>query len=79
MSDNVLRMWTVYKNPTDYPGKFVARMFEVGGGAGEPRATGSVIIKDELSELRDVLKFELHLVCLTRSEGDEPQIVETWL
>jgi hypothetical protein len=33
---------------------------------------------DNLDKLRDVLCYEMHLTCLTRSPGDEPQIVETW-
>lgn len=70
-------MWTVYKNPADYPGKFVARRFDVDGSGARP--TSSIIIMDDLGKLRDVLCFEMHLTCLMRSPGDEPQIVETWL
>ena len=72
-----LAMWTVYNNPTDYPGKFVARRFDVDGNG--PRPSASIIVMDDLDKLRDVLAFEMHLTCLTRNEGDEPQIVETWL
>jgi hypothetical protein len=72
-----LAMWTVYNNPTDYPGKFVARQFDIRYGA--PRPTQSIIIMDDLDKLREVLAFELHLVCLSRSPEDESQIVETWL
>lgn len=72
-----LAMWTVYKNPADYLDKFVARRFEV--DADGPVATASIIIHDNLDELRDILCFELHLSCLARNPEDEPQIVETWL
>ena len=70
-------MWTVYDNPTDYPGKFVARRFDV--DASGPKPSASIIVMDDLDKLRDVLEFELGLVKLMRNEGDEPQIVETWL
>ena len=72
-----LAMWTVYDNPTDYPGKFVARRFDVDGEG--PKPSSSVIIMDDLDKLRDVLCYELHLTCLCRNEEDDPKIVETWL
>ena len=44
-------MWTVYDNPNDYPGKFVARMFDI--RYGQPHATPkSIIIMDDLDKLR---------------------------
>ena len=72
-----LTMWTVYENQNDYPDKFVARRFEV--DASGPVPTASVIICDDLDQLRDMLFSELHLTCLARDPNDEPQIVETWL
>jgi hypothetical protein len=70
-------MWTVYDNPTDYPGKFVARRFDVDASGAKPSA--SIIIMDDLTKLRDMLAFEMHLTPLARNEGDDPKIVETWL
>jgi hypothetical protein len=72
-----LAIWTVYKNPTDYPGKFVARRFDI--DADGPKPSASVIIAPSLKTLRSILAFEMHLICMPRNEGDEPQIVETWL
>jgi hypothetical protein len=72
-----LAMWTVYDNPRDYPGKYVARRFDV--DASGPKPSASIIVMDDLEKLRDVLQFEMGLVKLMRSPGDEPQIVETWL
>ena len=72
-----LAIWTVYKNPTDYPGKFVARRFDI--DADGPKPSASVIIAPNLKTLRSILAFEMHLICMPRNEGDEPQIVETWL
>lgn len=72
-----LAMWTVYDRPLDYPDKFVARRFDVDDGGYRP--SGSIIIAPDLETLRNILEFELHLTCLSRSPEDEPQIVETWL
>ena len=73
----ILSMWTVYNSPSDYPGKFVARRFDV--DASGPKPSMSIIIMDDLDKLREMLAFEMHLVCLTRSPEDDPKIVETWL
>lgn len=74
---SALAMWTVYEHPSDYPDKFVARRFDVDGDG--PKPSASVIVAGDLDQLREILQFELHLVCLTRNEGDDPVIVETWL
>lgn len=72
----MLRMWTVYKHPTDYPEDYVARLFEV--DADGPRPTPSIVIAPTLEFLREQM-MDMGLVMLTRSPEDEPQIVETWL
>ena len=72
-----LAMWTVYDHPIDYPDKFVARRFDVDKGG--PKPSASIIIMDDLEKLREVLAYEMHLVCLSRSPEDDPKIVETWL
>jgi hypothetical protein len=72
-----LAIWTVYSHPKDYPDKFVARRFDVDGDGASP--SQSVIIAPDLETLRSILKFEMHLTCLTRAVTDEPQIVESWL
>jgi hypothetical protein len=70
-------MWTVYDSPSDYPGQFVARLFEVDGDG--PRATGSMVVADDIEKLRNMFEFEMGLVKLMRSPEDDPVIVETWL
>jgi len=71
-------MWTVYDHPKDYPDSWVARRFDI-LPTGEVWPSDSIIIMPDLDDLRDVLAFQMHLVCLTRNEGDDPKIVETWL
>lgn len=68
-----IRIWTVYDHPTDYPDKYVARLFE------GDQATASIIIADSLETLRMILCFEMGLARLARFAGDDAKIVETWL
>jgi hypothetical protein len=74
---DVLHLWTIYNHPSDFPHSYVARRFECGGGGGEPRVTDD-IVQGELSILREGFRHA-GLVCLTRNEDDDPNIVETWL
>lgn len=69
----MINTWTVYKHPSDYPGKYVARLF-----LGET-PTASVVIADDLETIRDIMVRDFHLVCLTRLPADDPKIIETWL
>jgi hypothetical protein len=70
-----LSMWTVYDRPPDYPDAFVARRFEIGT---EPVPTDDVILASELEQLRRAFR-RAGLTLISRSDGDEQQIVETWL
>jgi hypothetical protein len=71
-----LIMWAVYDHPTDFPAEYVARRFLVDSDG--PLPTSQVLTSNDLDCLRDALQ-DMGLVCLTRSEGDDPKIVETWL
>lgn len=66
-----LEMWTVYDKPADAPTQFIARKF-IG-----LIPTGEVVITETLTKLR--AQKPRHLSTITRSEGDDPVIVETWL
>ena len=73
LPDNRLRIWTVYQNPSDYPEKFVARLWC------NDQATGSIIIAPDLDTLHETLHVEyggLHR--MARHPDDDPTIVETW-
>lgn len=65
-----LTIWVVYDNPTDYPGRFVARKWLADTPTQELR------LADSLEELRQLLPDGL--CCLPRSPVDDPKIVETW-
>jgi hypothetical protein len=75
---SALAMWAVYDHPLDYPGKFVARRFEVSTSG--PKPTESIIVAPDLETLRNMLRYEMKLsACITRAAQDDPKIVETWL
>ena len=68
-------IWTIYDRPSDHPVGFIARRFEVGSGSSTPT-------KDTLTGKIDDLRFALEragFVKIMRSEGDEAQIVESWI
>lgn len=77
MMQGGLSIWTVYENPSDYPGKFVARMFTMTKDGFEP--TQNIIICDTLEMIRMIMLTQMHLTCLTRYPEDDPKIVEVWL
>lgn len=68
--------WAVYDHPSDDPGMFVARKWNVGNGYAE---ASLVTIRDQdLDRLRDgLLALGLHRI--PRSANDDPVIIETWL
>lgn len=79
MARGALDIWTVYRHPTDYPDKYVARKFTVGGGGtgGIVRASTDMFVEDTLEDVRALIPSGL--VCLERDNRDEPHIVETWI
>ena len=83
--DHVLRMWTVYDHPTDFPEAYVARMCEVRRERGAKGfvtnvvATPNILISSDLETLRTILGIEMQLTRLQRYKDDEPQIVEVWV
>ena len=70
-----LAMWTIYDRPTDHPDGVIARRFEVAHG--KMLATHDTLTGD-LEDIRKTL-WEAGLMKLSRQEGDEPQIVESWV
>lgn len=70
-----LSMWVVTQNPTDFPGKFVAREWLIGAGC--QAATLNHHVADTLDHVRSMLPPEL---CrLPRDPSDDPVIVESWI
>lgn len=71
-----LSIWTVCWSPSDYPGKFTARLHYVGAGGTWP--TTELIVADSYAVIRKAMddKF-LHR--MGRHPDDDPCIVECWL
>lgn len=76
---NELPIWTIYENPSDYPGKFVVRRGAVMQGGTYYLDPAPSFVGDSLAEARASLPHERGLVRMSRSPGDAPQIVEVWL
>jgi hypothetical protein len=78
---NDLLIWTVYERPDNFPDSFICRPFStlprkvIQGAA--PLPLDCYLEAATLAELRMLLPAGLTL--LTRSPGDDPKIVETWL
>ncbi len=61
----------VYRKPADYPGKYIARLWDV------DRPTNIIAIAESLEEIREAKPAEM--VILQRHPNDDPVIVETWI
>ena len=75
-----LRIWTVYgTNTTDFPGLFVARLFEA------DKPTDNFYTHEDLNRVRDWIHYEAgllgddYLYRLKRAPTDDPVILETWI
>ena len=73
----VLDMFTIYENPSDFPGKFVVRKHAVGHGGVQLVAGSPEAVVDTLEEARAVIPGGR--VSVGREAGDDPVIVETWV
>lgn len=73
--DSVLKMWTIYGHPLDYPEGFVARQWIIAGG-GEPHP-GPARYRKTLAEAREAVPAGLYR--LDRNPGDDPSVIETWI
>lgn len=63
---------TVYRNPADYPGKFVARVWDV------DRPTSLAAVADTYEELLEAIPTH-NMHRMEPSAKDDPVIVETWI
>lgn len=73
--DDLLKMWTIYDHPADYPDGYVARQWIIAGG-GEPYR-GPARYRPSLEEAREAVPPGLYR--LDRDPGDDPTVVETWI
>lgn len=62
---------TVYRNPADYPQKYVARVWDMN------KPTRFVALANSLSEIRAAIP--VGMTNMGRSKKDDSSIVEVWL
>lgn len=72
--EDALPMWIVYDHPSDYPDGFIARLHMIARGG--PIITDETLEGGTLEDVREQIPYGL--TCMTRSEDDDPVIVETW-
>lgn len=75
---HALEMFTVYSNPSDYPGLYVARRWLVGHRVIVSDTDSAVLRSTNLEDLRDQLASK-RLTPIARDPSDDPCIVETWI
>ena len=66
-------MYAVYRNPANYPGKYVARLYDV------DKPTNIVIIKDTLEEMQEYFDQKTSFIYFRRGAGDVPELVGVWV
>jgi hypothetical protein len=71
-------LFVIYKNPRDYPGKFVLRRWRVGNGTPGPIADPDPIaVTDSLQAVRD--RIPSWCVNIGRYDCDDAAILEVWV
>jgi hypothetical protein len=72
-----LTLWTIYRHPSDYPGKWVMRGHEIVSSAGIVRSHDACIVATTLDEIRSYVPPGTR--CVGRAPQDNPNIYECWL
>lgn len=72
-----LEFWTVYDNPKDFPGQFVARRFEVSSDQ-EPQPTKDALLGKSFADLEEHFSKQ-GFTWLPRNSGDDPVIVGVYM
>lgn len=73
-----MNLYVVYKSPTDYPDTYVCRRWEIDFPDNKLFAMEVFMIDDDLDKIRTELRKK-GLFKISRVEGDDEKIVETWV
>lgn len=64
----------IYNSPKDYPGIYVARVWDM------DKPTDTFMLKKDLNKMREDIKLNLpNKIRLPRAKNDDNCIVETWI
>lgn len=61
----------IYDNPSDFPGKYVARLWDM------DKSTVYAVVAGSLAEIRNAIPKTM--TCIGRTSQDDPCILETWI
>lgn len=73
-----LKIITIYDNPKDYPGEFIAREYHFDPKTYHP-IPGKIIARDKKFDTIRNKMIEMELFPLGRDIKDDPCIVESWI
>jgi hypothetical protein len=71
---SALPMISIYFNPKDFPGKYVARVFDIRPGA--VHVTRYIMINESLEKMRSSIPAGFS--CMNRTTEDDPELLEVW-
>lgn len=71
--------WTIYHNPKDFPGLFVARRFELDKPTDDHFTHTDVECVRQWVHAEAVNSGQGSPYCLPRQPQDDPVIIETWI
>lgn len=66
---------TIYQETSDFPGQFVARLFNI--EPGKAITTRYIMLADDLDSLRQ--KVPAHMTRFLPSPSDDPVVLESWI
>lgn len=77
IAEPVVETFTIYRNPRDFPGKYVVRKWLIVKGVEGPVPTEDKYVADTIEEVR--LRIPSGFVRIERMMEDDPVIVESWV
>jgi hypothetical protein len=72
-----LTVWTIYRHPSDYPGRWVLRGHEIFPSVGMVQSHDACFVAGSLDEVRACVPPGTF--CVSREPEDYPVIYECWL
>lgn len=73
LSDIKVPAVAIYKHPSDYPDKYVARIFDA------DKPTNTIILKDTFAAVQQDIRRNTNMYFCPRGKEDDPCIVGVWI